>query len=197
MPSLTTILPCGPTLWPPLPANVCPNNAVVPNLVPGDPLALLNRVVFTHNPTLKNFEPRVGFAWDPFHNGKTSVRGGFGIFDALPLPYELVFNATSTIPFNNPFLYRRSGRIFSPPNQEAGYLANPAVAGSGDSRSIPIPNCGNHRRSAWRCDYGQGIKLCRARSEAKLRLSMELQHPAANYPEHVDPGGVCGLARVP
>jgi TonB dependent receptor-like, beta-barrel len=41
------------------------------------------------NPTLRNFEPRVGFAWDPFHSGKTSVRGGFGLFDVLPLPIEL------------------------------------------------------------------------------------------------------------
>ncbi|HKV37577.1 MAG TPA: carboxypeptidase regulatory-like domain-containing protein [Blastocatellia bacterium] len=56
------------------------------------------RVTFDANPTLRNFEPRIGFAWDPFHDGKTSVRGGFGIFDVLPLPFMTALNALQTAP---------------------------------------------------------------------------------------------------
>src|SRR5882762_7535644 len=40
------------------------------------------------NPTLHNFEPRIGLSWDPLHNGKTAVRAGFGMFDMLPMPYQ-------------------------------------------------------------------------------------------------------------
>jgi outer membrane receptor protein involved in Fe transport len=51
------------------------------------------------NPTRRNFEPRIGFSWDPFRNGKTAVRGGFGIFDVLPLPYEFMTIIDNAAPF--------------------------------------------------------------------------------------------------
>lgn len=41
------------------------------------------------NPSRRNFEPRVGFSWDPFNNGKTAIRGGFGMFDVQIFPVNL------------------------------------------------------------------------------------------------------------
>ena len=51
------------------------------------------------NPTLRNFEPRVGLSWDPFGSGKTEISAGFGMFDVLPLPYLIQTNELFSAPF--------------------------------------------------------------------------------------------------
>ena len=51
------------------------------------------------NPTTKDFQPRLGLAWDPFGTGKTAIHAAFGMFDVLPLPYEFALNTAATAPF--------------------------------------------------------------------------------------------------
>jgi hypothetical protein len=52
------------------------------------------------NPTLHNFDPRVGFSWDPFGDGKMAVRGGIGVFSVLPLPFNWLGESTLGLPFS-------------------------------------------------------------------------------------------------
>jgi hypothetical protein len=98
------------------------------SLAGADPTAPLIHQFFINNPTHKNFEPRLGFAWDPFHNGKTSVRGGFGLFDALPLAYEVILNSISTAP------YRNVRAVLGP----SGNLSPNAIAGAPDQFPFKI-----------------------------------------------------------
>jgi len=53
------------------------------------------------NPTHGNWEPRVGLAWSPSSDKKLSIRAAFGVFDVLPLIYEMAMLEAYSGPFSS------------------------------------------------------------------------------------------------
>jgi hypothetical protein len=87
--------------------------------------------VLYKNPTAKSFSPRVGVVWAP-NDGKTSIRGGFGVFYEHPMLYNIRTSLQELPPFNLTGRIEGSGIDF--PN--AGFTQLSRAGGRPNLRSM-------------------------------------------------------------
>ena len=80
-----------------IPTEVDGKVALLKNLT--DPEVTVGGEIHDSNPTLRNFAPRIGIAWDPFGTRTTSIRSGFGVFDVLPFLYLYETPLNRSTPF--------------------------------------------------------------------------------------------------
>jgi hypothetical protein len=103
-------------------------NAGISDPVAADGLARVNDLVGNESPLRRNtaswkeFQPRVGFAWDPTGTGKVIIRGGFGIARDQIFQNLTLFSIQQT----NPTLYQTVLDLTNP----AGTACTPEPGGT-------------------------------------------------------------------
>ncbi|QHN02603.1 hypothetical protein FTO74_03865 [Granulicella sp. WH15] len=114
--------------------------AYVNNIPLVDPAATSFTVgpMLAHNPSLKNFSPRIGLAWDVFGNGKTAFHAGYNrLYDVEPLNGAYNNYSVATPPFSASVVPTFTGQAAA--TFKLGLPVSALAANAAGTATIPFP----------------------------------------------------------